>query len=587
MEKIKNKFSILTISLGILLMLGGTAYADLDSGLVAYYPSGIFIGTFSGSVSDVISGKQGHLTIAITSDAKVGSSHDIGGTVTLTGFSSCFTQGSFEGFIMELYYKGWIMAKGAGFSEAFVSIKVSTDLTQILIVANSSLFKDPGGEACVILGSAILTKQGGTTTTTTTTSTTTSTTTTSTSTSATTTTTLPTIPTEPILTLTTSGTSVTASWSSVANAIGYTLFYAPYPYTGPDSIGSVEMGTKTGASFNLWGGAAFYVAVQAYNGFGNSGYSNIEYFIIGSPPPTYTWKAHANIPTGGYWGATAVWNNMLYVIGGGGRYSSIEAYDPISDSWVIKNDYHGGYLVRAITVDNVIYVLGDDGEFWKYTPSSDTWETLPDAPTPKWVSELAEVNGNIYAFGGYGPLNSVWEYNPASGVWRSKAPMPTARYGSATAIIDNKIYVFGGNYGTSSNEVYDPSTNSWEIKSDLPLNLWGWDVAGPSGNKIVVVEAEDPGSTVIYDPITDSYAWGDEITTSRDGYTMGDSINDSIFVAGGYADEAQNKLESYKPPKVLKTVLRKPEAASSAAMMDAYMQKHKKMEDALLQAMEK
>ncbi len=69
---------------------------------------------------------------------------------------------------------------------------------------------------------------------------------------------------------------------------------------------------------------------------------------------------------------------MLYVIGGGDRFSAIEAYDPISDSWVIKNDYNVGFLVRAITVSNVIYILGDEGEFWKYTPSNDAWETLPD-----------------------------------------------------------------------------------------------------------------------------------------------------------------------------------------------------------------
>ena len=118
--------------------------------------------------------------------------------------------------------------------------------------------------------------------TTTTTTTTTTTSTTTTPTTSTTTTTLPTVPTEPTLTVTTSGAIVTVSWTSVANAIGYTLFYAPYPYTGADSIGSVEMGTKTGASFNLWRGATFYVAVQAYNGVGNSGYSNIKYFIIDS-----------------------------------------------------------------------------------------------------------------------------------------------------------------------------------------------------------------------------------------------------------------------------------------------------------------
>ena len=114
----------------------------------------------------------------------------------------------------------------------------------------------------------------------TTTTTTTSTTTTTTSTSNTTTTTLPTVLTEPTLTVTTSGTTVSLSWTSVAGATGYTLYYAPYPYTGPDSIENIPMGTQTSISASLWEGAAFYVAVQAYVSGKSSGYSNIEYFII-------------------------------------------------------------------------------------------------------------------------------------------------------------------------------------------------------------------------------------------------------------------------------------------------------------------
>jgi len=352
--------------------------------------------------------------------------------------------------------------------------------------------------------------------------------------------------------------------------------------------GQIGTGTSFTSSSLSAGTRTHTITLTATDNDGASGNDSVV-IVPGWISHAQGWISHANMPTGGYWGATAVWNNILYVIGGGdGRYSAIEAYDPISDSWVINNDYHVGHLVRAITVGNVIYVLGDDGEFWEYTPSNDTWETLPDAPTPKWVSELAEVEGKIYVFGGgvYINLdhNSVWEYNPSSGVWTSKAPMPTGRYGSATAVIDNKIYVFGGNYGTSSNEAYDPSTDSWEIKSDLPLRLSGWDVAGPSGWRIVVVEAKDPGSTVIYDPITDTYEWGDEIPTPRDGLPMGDSIIDSIFVAGGKA--APNELESYQPAEVSKTGLRKPKAAPSAAMMEAYMQKHKKM-DGLMKAMEK
>ena len=87
-------------------------------------------------------------------------------------------------------------------------------------------------------------------------------------------------PDAPSFTVTTQDLSVTLSWNSVSGADGYTLFYAPYP--DADTIYSADMGTETTISFSLWNGAAFYVAVQAYNSDGNSGFSNIEYFIVGS-----------------------------------------------------------------------------------------------------------------------------------------------------------------------------------------------------------------------------------------------------------------------------------------------------------------
>ena len=88
------------------------------------------------------------------------------------------------------------------------------------------------------------------------------------------------VPAAPTLTVTISGTSVTLAWNDVSGATGYTLFYAPFPYTGPETIGSIDMGTKTGISVNFWEGAAFYVAVQARNSAGSSGYSNIGSILI-------------------------------------------------------------------------------------------------------------------------------------------------------------------------------------------------------------------------------------------------------------------------------------------------------------------
>lgn len=84
----------------------------------------------------------------------------------------------------------------------------------------------------------------------------------------------------PTLTVSVAGTTISLSWTSVVDAEGYTLYYAPYPKAGP--IGNIPMGDNTSMSASLPDGSAFYVALQAYNSFGNSGYSNIEYFAIDS-----------------------------------------------------------------------------------------------------------------------------------------------------------------------------------------------------------------------------------------------------------------------------------------------------------------
>jgi formylglycine-generating enzyme required for sulfatase activity len=95
-------------------------------------------------------------------------------------------------------------------------------------------------------------------------------------------------PSPPRLSIATSGITLSLSWTSAAGASGYTLFYAPYP--SASYIGSIDMGTQMGGSFALWDGAAFYVAVQARNSYGSSGYSNIEHFVIdiAVTPPTVT-----------------------------------------------------------------------------------------------------------------------------------------------------------------------------------------------------------------------------------------------------------------------------------------------------------
>jgi metallophosphoesterase (TIGR03768 family) len=91
-------------------------------------------------------------------------------------------------------------------------------------------------------------------------------------------------PLPPVLSVT-NGSWVYFSWSKITGATGYTLSFAPMPFTDPASLVIVDMGNQTSVSAGeLPAGAAYYVAVQSRDNTGISQYSNIVSVIIGSYP---------------------------------------------------------------------------------------------------------------------------------------------------------------------------------------------------------------------------------------------------------------------------------------------------------------
>ncbi len=64
-------------------------------------------------------------------------------------------------------------------------------------------------------------------------------------------------------------------WQAVDGALYYVLYYAPFPYQGPETIGSANLGNITEISATLPQGFAYYLALKSARGDDISEFSNI------------------------------------------------------------------------------------------------------------------------------------------------------------------------------------------------------------------------------------------------------------------------------------------------------------------------
>jgi len=190
-------------------------------------------------------------------------------------------------------------------------------------------------------------------------------------------------PSKPELMLTISGLQLSLSWYNVANADGYIFSYAPAPYTGPDTIRTIDMAAQTSFSIELWDGAAFFVAVQAYNDVGVSEYSNIEYFEIDYLPPINVTPSTLSLSPG---------ETKTCEISGGTRPYNAASSDPrIATVSVSANLLY----VTGISTGSTTLILHDDGgDFVVYVTVGKN-----SAPTPVGeITATAYMNLVVFAW---------------------------------------------------------------------------------------------------------------------------------------------------------------------------------------------
>ena len=182
-------------------------------------------------------------------------------------------------------------------------------------------------------------------------------------------------------------------------------------------------------------------------------------------PATDTWTTKADMPTAREFVSTSAVNGKIYAIGGcigTDALARVEEYDPATDTWTTKADMPTarGKGLSASVVNGKIYAIGGSlvditwtnvSTVEEYDPATDTWATKADMPTRRAYHSTSVVDGKIYVVGGV--LNydkgalcpTVEEYDPATDTWTTRADMvPTPRSSLSTSAVNGRIYVIGG-----------------------------------------------------------------------------------------------------------------------------------------------
>ena len=233
------------------------------------------------------------------------------------------------------------------------------------------------------------------------------------------------------------------------------------------------------------------VAVAAANGkiyliggFGAGGVvlSSVEEY----DPATNSWRFVAPLPHGVHHTAAAVIGSSVYVVGGYGSIdfdplSTVYRYDPATDEWTRLADLPKARgALGAVTIDGKIYAVGGlpgGRDLAVYDPATNMWTALPPMPTARDHLAAVAARGILFVAGGRFPFNTnAFEcYEPGPQRWTSLPPMPTARAGIAGAFSGDRIYVFGGEgnrasqNGTFDNtESFDLDTLSWRMEVPMP-----------------------------------------------------------------------------------------------------------------------
>src|SRR6266550_905595 len=225
------------------------------------------------------------------------------------------------------------------------------------------------------------------------------------------------------------------------------------------------------------------------------------------------------------------------------------------------------YSLGVADLNGTLYAVGGYQGFGRYPaaveaydPASDTWTTRASLPTPRSGLGAAVVDGILYAVGGSvsgsGVVTTVEAYDPATDTWTTKAPMPTGRYRVGVAAVNGVLYAVGGtnDLGTAGEivEAYDPVTDTWTTRAPMPSAFAAAGAAAIDGILYAEYSGANAGylkTLLAYDPATDAWTTKSPMPTYDTGDGMvyfGVAAVGGMFYAVGGSD-VRGFVKAYQP----------------------------------------
>jgi N-acetylneuraminic acid mutarotase len=274
--------------------------------------------------------------------------------------------------------------------------------------------------------------------------------------------------------------------------------------------------------------------------------------------------------------STLLNDGRVLVVGGigpnpesNGDLSSVEIYNPASNSWAVFGNLHAarhGHTATLLTNGKVLVVGGTTAtttlsSVELYDPSANIWTNVASLLAGRSNhSAVLLQDGKVLVTGGNGAqdtrpvLSSAEIYDPSTNTWHAAASMNSLRTGhSSTLLPDGKVLLIGG-FGSAmiaSDRVerYNPTTNVWQSLNNLSIARKNHSVTLLPNGKVLVAGGFDDtfgelSLAELFDPATNVWTSTGSLNTRHSEHTSALLPNGKVIVVGG---KDESSCELYDP----------------------------------------